>query len=160
MIIRIVLFCFFLVNSLVLEAQALESFSLENLSGEWQTLDDLKGSKATIVDFWATWCKPCTKAMPKLDDMYLRLQDSGLSVIGISCDGPRSIGQVRPLVSSMKLSYHILKDIDCEVMNAHDFQAFPTLVLLNEKGEIEWVHEGYRSGDEKDIEVQVMRLLR
>lgn len=156
------LLCIFLVTNVYhySSAQKLESFSLESLDGDWKTLEDLKGDKATIIDFWATWCKPCTKAMPKLDDMYARLGHEGLSVIGISCDGPRSIGQVRPLVGSMNISYHILKDIDCEVMNAHDYQAFPTLILLNSDGRIVWVHEGFRNGDESLIEEQVMTLLR
>lgn len=141
-------------------AQQLEAFSLENLEGDWQTLDDLQGEQVTIVDFWATWCKPCTKAMPKLDAIYTKLQDQGLSVIGISCDGPRSIGKVSPVVASMNITYPILKDIDCEVMNAHDYQAFPTLVLLDKDGNITWVHEGYQAGDEKKIEEKVMTLLR
>ena len=146
--------------TVVLSSQKLESFSLENLAGEWQTLEDLLGEKATVVDFWATWCKPCTKAMPKLDAMYTKLQDQGLNVIGISCDGPRSIGKVSPVVASMKISYPILKDIDCEVMNAHDYQAFPTLVLMDAKGDIVWVHEGFQSGDEIESEKRIMSLLR
>lgn len=152
----LLLFVFF--NALT--AQKLETFSLENLDGEWKTLEDLKGEKATVIDFWATWCKPCTKAMPKLDAMFTKLHDKGLNVIGISCDGPRSIGKVNPVVTSLNISYPILKDIDCEVMNAHDYQAFPTLVLINKDGDIVWVHEGFNSGDEKQIEEKVMTLLR
>ncbi len=140
--------------------QQLESFSLEDLEGDWQTLEDLKGEKATVVDFWATWCKPCVKAMPKLDELYENLSDKGLGVIGISCDGPRSVGKINPVINSMAINYPILKDIDCEVMNAHEFQAFPTLVLLDADGKITWVHEGFKSGDEHEIEKQVMELLK
>ena len=140
-------------------AQQLESFSLEDMEGDWQSLEDLKGEKATVVDFWATWCKPCVKAMPKLDDLYQDFADQGLGVIGISCDGPRSVGKIKPVIKSMDIQYPILKDIDCEVMNAHEFQAFPTLVLLDEDGKISWVHEGFKSGDEEEIKERVLAML-
>ena len=153
------LFVSFLLISLDASTQTLEYFSLEDIEGEWQTLDDLKGSKATVIDFWATWCSPCVKAMPKLNNIYEELADQGLAVIGISCDGPRSVGKVDPVINSMSITYPILKDIDCEVMNAHDFQAFPTLLLLDSQGEITYIHEGFRSGDEKEIEKHIRAML-
>lgn len=157
---EIILILSFFFSIGVLSAQQLEYFSLEDLDGEWQTLDDLKGENGTIVDFWATWCKPCVKAMPKLNQLYQEMADEGVKVIGISCDGPRSTGKIKPVIRSMNIEYPILKDIDCEVMNAHDFQTFPTLVLLDADGEISWVHEGFKSGDEKEIKSKVLELLK
>jgi thiol-disulfide isomerase/thioredoxin len=139
--------------------QSLEYFSLEDLEGEWQTFDDLKGSKVTVIDFWATWCSPCLKAMPKLNTLYEELADEGLEVIGISCDGPRSVGLVDPVINSMSITYPILKDIDCELKNAHGYQAYPTLIILDNQGEITFVHEGFRSGDEKEIEEHIRAML-
>ncbi len=136
-------------------AQVIDDFYLESTDSELLSLDEIKGSKLTIIDFWATWCKPCTKAMPKLNDIYSKYKDQGLSVVGISCDGPRSISKVASVANSLEIDYTILKDINCEVMNAYQYQAFPTLLLLDEHNEVVWLHEGYVSGDEKTIEQEV-----
>ena len=98
--------------------------------------------------------------MPKLNNLYEELADEGLGVIGISCDGPRSVGKVDPVINSMSITYPILKDIDCEVMNAHDYQAFPTLLLVDPHGEIVYVHEGFRAGDEDEIEEHIRAMLK
>lgn len=140
--------------------QEVSDFSLENTDNELVSLEELQGEKLTIIDFWATWCKPCTKAMPKINKIYQDYKDEGLSVIGISCDGPRSIGKVDLVAQSMNIDYAILKDIDCEVMTENNFQAFPTLIILDSNNEIVYVHEGFSSGDEKLIEEEIISLLQ
>jgi len=132
--------------------QNIENFSLESIDNELLDLEDIKGETLTIIDFWATWCKPCTKAMPKLNNIYLKYQDQGVQMIGISCDGPRTISKVGMVSNALGVDYQILKDLNCEVMNSYDFQAFPTLIILNADNDIVWVHEGFTSGDERIIE--------
>ncbi len=141
-------------------AQHVTDFSLENTDNELVSLEELKGDKLTVIDFWATWCKPCTKAMPKLNDIYTSYKDQGLNMIGISCDGPRSISKVNMVSQSLRIDYPILKDIDCEVMNAYQFEAFPTLIILDEEQNIVYVHEGFVSGDETKIEEEIAALLK
>lgn len=143
----------------VAHAQLIDDFSLESTDNELLSLEEIKGDKLTIIDFWATWCKPCTKAMPKLNDIYGKYKDEGLSIIGISCDGPRSVAKVSSVANALQIDYPILKDIDCEVMNSYQYQAFPTLLLLDENNEVVWLHEGYVSGDEKTIEREVQNRL-
>jgi len=143
-----------------LTAQHVTDFSLENTDNALVSLDELKGGKLTVIDFWATWCKPCTKAMPKLNDIYHNYKDQGLNMIGISCDGPRSISKVNMVSQSLRIDYPILKDIDCEVMNTYQFQAFPTLIILDDEQNIVYVHEGFVSGDERKIEEEIVALLK
>lgn len=140
--------------------QHVTDFSLENTDNELVSLEELKGDKLTVIDFWATWCKPCTKAMPKLNQLYTDYKDQGMNMIGISCDGPRSISKVNMVSQSMRIEYPILKDIDCEVMNAYQFEAFPTLIILDAQQNIVYVHEGFVSGDELKIEEEIVALLK
>lgn len=156
-ILQVFVFCLF---SSALMSQHVDDFSLESIDNEILSLEDIKGEHLTIIDFWATWCKPCTKAMPKLNDLYTKYQDEGVSVIGISCDGPRSISKVGLVSNSLKIDYPILKDIDCEVMNTYQFQAFPTLIILDKNDDIVWVHEGFLNGDEQIIEEAIASRLK
>lgn len=143
-----------------LSSQQLENFYLENQDKEEVSLEEVAGDKITIIDFWATWCKPCTKAMPKLNDIYNTYKDQGVNMVGISCDGPRSIGKVDMLANSMDIDYTILKDINCEVMKSMDYQAFPTLIIIDENQEVVWFHEGFVSGDEIKIEEAIQQFLK
>lgn len=146
--------------ALGLSAQTIDDFTLDDLDNEPMSLSEVQGSQVTVIDFWATWCKPCTKAMPKLNTIYSKYKDQGLAMIGISCDGPRSTAQIPSVVHNLKIDYTILKDIDCEVMNDYQFQTFPTLIVLDSDNEVVYVHEGYNKGDEEEIEAVVVEQLK
>ena len=143
-----------------LDAQVIEDFYLENLENEEVSLEEIKGEELTVIDFWATWCKPCTKAMPKLNKIYHEFKDQGVSMIGISCDGPRSISKVPAVANTLQIDYHILKDIDCEVMNSYQYQAFPTLIILDDQNEVVYLHEGFGNGDEEEIKEAILEHLK
>jgi len=151
---------FLIGSTLTLSSQVIDDFTLDDLDNEQMSLSDIQGDQLTVIDFWATWCKPCTKAMPKLNDLYNKYKDDGLAMIGISCDGPRSIAQVPAVAHNLDIDYHILKDIDCEVMNDYQFQAFPTLLILDSDNEVVYVHEGFSSGDEHEIEEAILAQLK
>jgi peroxiredoxin len=60
-------------------------FSLASLGGETVTLSALRG-KVIILDFWASWCKPCTRTLPGLDELAVRLADRDVVLLAISLD--------------------------------------------------------------------------
>jgi peroxiredoxin len=60
-------------------------FSLETLSGETVTLSALRG-KLIILDFWASWCNPCTRTLPGLDELATCLADRDVVLLAISLD--------------------------------------------------------------------------
>ena len=141
-------------------AQIIDDFTLDNIDNEPISLSEIQGDQVTIIDFWATWCKPCTKAMPKLNTIYNKYKDNGLAMIGISCDGPRSTAQVPAVAHNLKIDYTILRDLDCAVMNDYQYQAFPTLIMLDADREVVYVHEGFSSGDEHEIEEVIVSQLK
>jgi hypothetical protein len=82
-----------------------------------------------------------------------------VNIIGINCDGPRSVSKVLPLSRSLKIKYTVLLDINAEVMKSLHLSAFPTLVFVNPEGKIIWIHEGFISGDEELIKRQIEKHL-
>lgn len=145
---------------LVSNGQQVKNFRLNDLDNTSRSFTELKGEKITIIDFWATWCKPCNKAIPELNKIYDSYKDKGVQIIGINCDGPRSINKVAPLASALQIKYHVLTDIDSEVMKDLNISAFPTLIIVNSQGRIVWIHEGFNSGDEKKIIEEIEKNLR
>jgi alkyl hydroperoxide reductase subunit AhpC len=95
--------------------------------------------------------------MPKIDEIYNNYKDQGLNVISINTDGPRSISKVLPLSQTLNLSYPVLSEINYEVSNELNVSALPTLLLVDQSGEIIWRHEGWSTGNEKEIEAYVKK---
>ncbi len=69
----------------ITEGHAFPNLEFASLSGEQINLANLKG-KAVLIDFWATWCGPCLRAMPDLIETYREYHDQGFEIIGISLD--------------------------------------------------------------------------
>ena len=116
--------------SFLTNAQTVPNFLLKDIDNQMQSFENLKGEKLTLIDFWATWCKPCVKAIPKLNEIYNEYKEKGVNIIGINCDGPRSISKVEPMSKALAIQYPVLLDIDSDLRIDLDINYYPTLVIL------------------------------
>lgn len=142
------------------KAQIIPAFDLNDPKGKSLNFEDLKGEKLTIIDFWATWCKPCLNAIPRLIELSEKYHDRGVRFIGISVDGPRSIAKVLPMVETLKIPYPILLDQDMNIANQLSIAAFPTLLFVGPNNKILKFHEGFSSGEEVEIEKEILKYLK
>jgi len=149
--------CVFFNNTL--SAQDIFSYNLTNLEGENIEISDIKGEDLTILDFWASWCKPCIKSIPKLIELSEKFKDSGVIFIGINEDSPRNSSKVKPFAHSLGITYPVLLDSDQELMNELLVNSLPTLIIINKKGEVVYTHIGYSSGDKVLLEEVINKLL-
>lgn len=136
-----------------------ENFSLDNADGQSTEFNEIKGEKLTVIDFWATWCKPCVNSIPKLNKIAQESKEKGVGFVGINVDSPRNISKVRPFVQALGVSYPVLLDTDEEVMTQLNVSVLPTLLIVNSKNEIVFTHEGFKPGDEELIKEEIEKLL-
>jgi cytochrome c biogenesis protein CcmG, thiol:disulfide interchange protein DsbE len=80
------------------------------LDGQTFDLAKLRG-KVVLVNYWATWCAPCRKDMPKLDALYRHYRDQNLEVIGISIDRDSDLEKVRKVAPKLAYPVALLKGI-------------------------------------------------
>jgi cytochrome c biogenesis protein CcmG/thiol:disulfide interchange protein DsbE len=73
---------------------------ITRLDGSRFDLSQLRG-KVVLVNYWATWCIPCRKEMPRLDAFYRQYHEQGLEIIGISVDRPGQREKVIEIMSSL-----------------------------------------------------------
>lgn len=128
---NIYLFFAIVCMSFLTNAQTVPNFLLKDIDNQMQSFENLKGEKLTLIDFWATWCKPCIKAIPKLNEIYTEYKEKGVNIIGINCDGPRSISKVEPMSKALAIQYPVLLDIDSDLRIDLDINYYPILVMVN-----------------------------
>jgi peroxiredoxin len=146
-------------ESLVSGAQA-SDFTLRDLDGKQIHLSDY-GGKVVLLDFWATWCVPCAAELPQLEELYRKRSGDGLVVLGIAMDGPESVAQVVPFARRYNLTFPTLLDEETRVVNVYNpKRVAPMTVLIDRRGIIARVRNGYNAGDEKLIADDVANLLK
>lgn len=155
----LIVISFIAISEFDLSAQQVRNFTLNDLNNKQRSFNELKGEKLTIIDFWATWCKPCNKAIPELNKIYTEYKNKGVNVIGINCDGPRSIAKVAPLSKTLQIEYPVLIDMNIQLMAELNLSAYPTLIIANSSGKIVWIHEGFVPGDELVISAEIDKQL-
>jgi len=137
---------------------AAPAFTLETTSGEKVTLHEILKKGPVVLDFWATWCGPCRKALPRLQDLYEAHKDAGLTVIAISTDEPRNRPKINATVRSLGLTFPVLVDGDKEVARLYRIDSVPMTFVISQAGRVTAYHRGYREGDEKRLAEEIEAL--
>ncbi len=117
--------------------EAAPDFSSKSLDGKEYSLEKLKG-RVLLLDFWASWCKPCRIEMPIVEKLYQEYKNKGLVVLGINDENPELM---RNFLKESAVTFPLLLD-DGEIMHSFKIRAIPTLILLDREGKIAWHHVG------------------
>lgn len=120
------------------------------------TLSALRG-KTVYVDFWASWCAPCLRSMPLINELYAKYREQGFEVIAINVDDPIEDG--RDFLLDTPLDYLIAADTKGEMLGAYAVRGMPTSFLIDREGVVRLVHVGFRDNDIVLIEDAVRSLL-
>jgi thiol-disulfide isomerase/thioredoxin len=138
---------------------ALESLELSDLEGKQVRLSSYLGRGPVLLDFWATWCKPCLLALPELDKLHAALAPRGLQVVGINEDGPRNAAKVKPFMKSKGYDFPVLLDLNREAQSALQAIALPTTLLLDADGAVVHTSFGYHPGEYEALRAKIEPLL-
>ncbi|MGH8185613.1 MAG: TlpA family protein disulfide reductase [Steroidobacteraceae bacterium] len=146
------------VSSLVgASASIAPSFSLPSRAGDTVSLDQLKG-KVVMLNFWASWCGPCRQEMPLLDQMHKRYSSLGFTLIGVNVEA--NTKDAERWLQQTPVSFPVLFDRDSKVSKAYDVSAMPSTVFIDRKGNLRYLHRGYKAGDESEYLNQIRALLK
>ncbi|MFT5754043.1 MAG: cytochrome c biogenesis protein CcmG/thiol:disulfide interchange protein DsbE [Flavobacterium sp.] len=116
---------------------------------EWISSEpDIKG-KFVLIDFWATWCGPCRKAIPELNVFQQKFKDN-LVIIGISDQSKEKVINF----NSPKIEYYNAIDTKKILNNLYEVKGIPHCVLIDPKGIVRW--EGYPSLEGEELTEKVI----
>jgi len=134
-------------------------FTGKGVDGKTYQLKELLKNGPVLLDFWTTWCKPCMVELPKLQEVYEKYKDRGFTLVGIPSDDQKSAAKIKPMIQSKKFNFPNVPDTDRKIGNLYNVRNFPTTVLIAPDGSISVVAQGYRPGDEKELEEKIAALL-
>ena len=149
--------CLLLVGSA--RAEKAPQLVLENLDGSTFSLVEALKKGPVVFDFWATWCKPCIKSLPKLQSLAEKYAERDVQVLTINVDGPRNLPKVRPFMQRHKLTLPVLLDKTNEVLKQFHLAGVPATLIIAADGTVWYKHQGYRPGDEKKLKAKLDELL-
>ncbi|MBP2240725.1 peroxiredoxin [Cytobacillus eiseniae] len=114
-------------------------FVLVDLDGETHRLSDYEG-QGVFLNFWGTYCKPCEREMPYMDNQYKQFKDNGVQTLAVN------VGESELAVSKFterhNLSFPILLDKDGQVQTAYKIGALPATYLIDKEGKVVKYHTG------------------
>jgi peroxiredoxin len=140
------------------EGQRGPAFRLPLLTGGDATLDAWKG-KVVILNFWATWCTPCTIEMPALEALWREYRDRGLVVVGVSVDRGAPLPLIEPYLKNLGLTFPILLDPQMETANAWKVPGVPATFVIRPGGEVVGMAIGIREWNSKEMKALLERML-
>jgi cytochrome oxidase Cu insertion factor (SCO1/SenC/PrrC family) len=106
-------------------------FTLKTTSGRVMSLGSLRGH-VVLLNFWASWCKPCRQEMPMLGSWYRKLHAKGLDIVGVNNQDP--LADARAFARSVHTPYTILLDSNGSIAARYNLFGMPTSVLVDTNG--------------------------
>ena len=132
-------------------------FTLAARDGGKVRLADLKG-QVVMINFWATWCGPCRQEMPLLAQLNTKYEPLGFTLLGVNVE-PDSAAAVAWL-KGMPVTFPILFDTDSVVAGNFGVEGMPSTVFVDRKGQVRYVHRGYKVGDEAKYADMIRSLVK
>lgn len=157
---KVFLFWAFCLCVVTADAQ-LPSVTLKTIDGTTVRTDTLRnGGKPFIIDFFATWCKPCNRELKAINEVYDDwVSETGVKLYAVSIDQAQNINKVKPMVDEYGWEYKVLLDPNGDFKRSLGIQMIPYTIVVDGHGNIVYQHNGYTDGAENELIEQVRKLI-
>ena len=136
-------------------AQKAPAFSLPG-NNKTINLEQLKG-KVVYLDFWASWCDPCRKSFPWMNEIHSRYDNKKFTIVAVNLDSEKA--DALKFLKNMPANFDVAYDPEGQVADKYGLKAMPSSYLIDKKGALVSAHKGYREGDTNEIEKKINQLL-
>lgn len=140
----------------------LPSFKLKTIEGKTIDTQNLSNDgKPFIIDFFATWCKPCNRELNAISEVYDEWQkETGVKLYAVSIDKAQNANKVKPLVNQHGWEYEVILDPNSEFRKSFGGEMIPFVVICDGDGKVVYKHNGYTEGAEQELIEKVRELVK
>ena len=132
-------------------------FTLKSLDGKNLKLSEMTGN-VILINFWASWCGPCREEMPLLNALHNKYEPLGFTVLGVNVE--EDLKGAKGFLKNFPVDFPVLLDNTNKVSKQFEVVAMPTTVVVDRDGNMRYLHQGYKSGDEAKYRQMVKTLIR
>ena len=134
---------------------------IKTVEGKPFNTSEISNDGPIIIDFWATWCKPCVLELNTIAEEYEDLvEETGVKIYAVSIDNARTSARVAPYVSTNEWDYEELLDPNSDFKRAMNVVNVPHIFIYNKKGELVSQHTSYSPGDEEHLYELIRKLAK
>lgn len=144
-----------ILTSALVQAQPAPDVELDTGKSSIQ-LKDLRG-KVVYLDFWASWCVPCRKSFPWMNQVQKKFADQGFRIIAVNLD--EDSGQARAFLAKYPAEFTVAYDPKGKLAQIFKVKGMPSSYLIDRNGNMIRTHIGFRSDDPRDLEAEIGSLL-
>jgi len=130
------------------------TFTIDSMNGAGKMT--VTSGKVTIVDFWATWCEPCKKSFPKLQELYVKYKANGLEIVAISVDDEKN--GIIDFAKTHGAKFPVGWDDGKKIADKWKPENMPSSYIVGKDGLVKHVHRGYHGGEEAEVEKELKAL--
>ena len=135
---------------------AAPAFALPDRDAKTVSLASLRGH-IVYVDFWASWCGPCRKSFPWMNAMQQKYGAQGFKVVAVNVDKRRA--DADRFLAQVPAQFTTVFDATGATPTAYDVKAMPSSVLVDDKGNVALVEEGFRDERRDALEARIRAML-
>ena len=135
------------------------AFQLTGRNGKAIDLSQFKG-QVVMINFWATWCKPCREEMPLLEDIYKKYKPMGFTLLGVNVEPNSKEAEAWLGKLSKPVTFPVAFDTESKVTKLYKVVVMPSTVFVDRKGNVRIIHKGYKPGDENEYLTQIRTMLK
>ena len=132
------------------------ALALPDARGTVVTLDKLRG-QVVYVDFWASWCGPCRRSFPWMNDMQQKYGGKGLAIVAVNVDKKRA--DADKFLAQLPASFPVVFDEAGTSPAAFGVKGMPTSYLIDARGNVVLVERGFLEGSRGELEDRIKELL-
>jgi peroxiredoxin len=133
------------------------AFELATLDGGTLKLEDLVGKKIIVLDFWATWCMPCVRALPIVSRVTAEFADQGVEFWALNQG--EDVETIKTFLAERKLDIQVALDSAHEVGEAYGVEGIPSTVIIDLNGVVQAYHVGFGDDYEETLTAELEALL-